>query len=786
MAAAAAPPPTVAAAAATTLLSSSSAILCTSNDKERLRTLVRHYGDLLKGGRYDATSVTRFLQANGGSHFATSDGRALTADEAFPAAILLARASAMSPPEYFVDPSVFPLHAFHLDVLSRSTLFPGTIKAEATLSASSEASAVAPELLQRAYSTATHAMFALTTTLADLKRPLVEDIWRRVASVAPSPSSSSSSPSSAALSPPPPPPSHVPDAVVSSVIQMASSAASKEELFLFGFPFTKRFLVARAFMVALMLPLHSAQRFQLVGRLFPNVDRDAVKALIVDADPVVVERALVEPLVASLDSQLRGGHDEEEHTSRFATATGDLLQIIFNACFHVASGHSKRGVVPYQKFYVPLIKDFSLQQVHDDFRTHVANEAEYQEFAFSDHPCLLDLQFKAKVLEAGTVIAHHIARERAALTMHAIGADERLALEYNFLLLRIDRHNLVRSTLDELGRKNGKFGLPLRVEFLGEEGIDEGGLRKEFFQLIIKQLMDPDFGMFVPTANQRFTWFQPGIRNSVNRMEYHLIGQVIGLAVYNHIILDVQFPKLVYRKLLGCEPDLEDLREIDEAMADGLDKLLRFQESPENGTVVDVFCRVFTQEYDVFGQSIEVPLIPDGDNTLLTLDNRELYVSSLIKHLLTDSVRDNFNEFRRGFMSVVQHSIVKDLHPDELETLVIGLPSIDLQELQANAKYEGFKKSDAVITWFWDIVCNEMSLAQKKLFLKFVTGTDRVPVGGLKSLNFALGKNGDDQTMLPTAHTCFNHMMMPVYRSKDALRVKLLLAIENSQGFGLR
>lgn len=34
----------------------------------------------------------------------------------------------------------------------------------------------------------------------------------------------------------------------------------------------------------------------------------------------------------------------------------------------------------------------------------------------------------------------------------------------------------------------------LRVEFHGEEGVDEGGLQKEFFQLIIEKLFDPMYG----------------------------------------------------------------------------------------------------------------------------------------------------------------------------------------------------------------------------------------------------------------------------------------------------
>ncbi len=37
----------------------------------------------------------------------------------------------------------------------------------------------------------------------------------------------------------------------------------------------------------------------------------------------------------------------------------------------------------------------------------------------------------------------------------------------------------------------------LRVEFSGEDGVDEGGLQKEFFQLLVEKLFDPVYGMYM-------------------------------------------------------------------------------------------------------------------------------------------------------------------------------------------------------------------------------------------------------------------------------------------------
>lgn len=37
----------------------------------------------------------------------------------------------------------------------------------------------------------------------------------------------------------------------------------------------------------------------------------------------------------------------------------------------------------------------------------------------------------------------------------------------------------------------------LYVEFEGEQGIDEGGVSKEFFQLVVEEIFNPDYGNFI-------------------------------------------------------------------------------------------------------------------------------------------------------------------------------------------------------------------------------------------------------------------------------------------------
>jgi len=79
-----------------------------------------------------------------------------------------------------------------------------------------------------------------------------------------------------------------------------------------------------------------------------------------------------------------------------------------------------------------------------------------------------------------------------------------------------------------------------------------------------------------------------------------------------------------------------------------------------------------------------------------------------------------------------------------------------------------------------------MTQDQKKKLLFFVTGSDRAPIKGLSDLHFVIRQGRESQAALPTAHTCFNTLVLPMYTTVEVLRSKLMLAIANAEGFGLK
>ena len=129
------------------------------------------------------------------------------------------------------------------------------------------------------------------------------------------------------------------------------------------------------------------------------------------------------------------------------------------------------------------------------------------------------------------------------------------------LTLNIRRDHLIEDTLNEVSKPDVNFGKKLKVKFTGEQGVDEGGVRKEFFILLIRQIFDPKYGMFSYNKKTRLYWFNHYTFEP--RMKYELIGVIFGLAIYNNTILDVKLPIAVYKKLLGIKPNLDDIKQCD-------------------------------------------------------------------------------------------------------------------------------------------------------------------------------------------------------------------------------
>lgn len=352
--------------------------------------------------------------------------------------------------------------------------------------------------------------------------------------------------------------------------------------------------------------------------------------------------------------------------------------------------------------------------------------------------------------------------------------------------LRIRRSHLLEDSLAVISQNEDQFKKKLIVEFVREEGVDIGGLRKEYFLLLCRRFFDPHLGLFIEDEDSRQSWFDPSANDHQHVSMYYLLGVTLGLAIYNSVLLDVNFPPVLFKKLLGQPCGLSDLKDLHPRLTDGLQQLLTFE-----GDVENVFCRNFVLDETVRGIVRSVPLCPNGEAVPVTNGNRKKFVHAYVQHILETSCSRSMFHVSRGFHQVAGGNALSLLAAEEIELLVRGSPEpLDIEDLKSVCTYDGFPNAkyeslvEPVVANFWHVF-QHMGSTEQRALLAFVTGSDRVPATGTGDLRFRISVDcSAELDRLPIAHTCFSQIVLPRYETLQELEKKLGLAVrEGSQGF---
>ncbi|KIX02120.1 uncharacterized protein Z518_08059 [Rhinocladiella mackenziei CBS 650.93] len=321
-----------------------------------------------------------------------------------------------------------------------------------------------------------------------------------------------------------------------------------------------------------------------------------------------------------------------------------------------------------------------------------------------------------------------------------------------------------------------KYG-KLNIRFNGEEGVDAGGVTREWFQVLARGMFNPDWALWQPVAADRTT-FHPNPLSWINGehlLYFKFIGRIIGKALHEGRVLDCHFSRAVYKRLLGKEPNLKDLESMD---LDYYKSLLWILEND----ITDVITEDFSVIEEQFGEEKVVDLIENGRNIPVTEENKRDYVNAQVRYRLTTSVREQLENFVRGFHDIIPAELVAIFDEQELELLISGLPEIDVDDWRAHTEYHNYNANSPQVTWFWRIV-RGMSNEERAKLLQFVTGTSKVPLNGFKDLEGMQGNTlfsihrDPSQSRLPTSHTCFNQLDLPAYSDYETLKSNLMTAI---------
>lgn len=382
----------------------------------------------------------------------------------------------------------------------------------------------------------------------------------------------------------------------------------------------------------------------------------------------------------------------------------------------------------------------------------------------------------------------------------------------------------------------------LRVNFIGEPGLDASGLKREWFQKLLLELFDTQSNEYFKRLDSRKCWFKNDQSNKYLTTHatvdvYFIIGIILGLSFYNCISSYIPLPITFYKKLFDIPLTIRDFREVYPQEYLYLTKINNMSDEELQEMDLRFEVTIITddinanKENGVMHMIKEVDLIPNGSKIKVFAGNRLEFIKSYMNYYLTSSVEMAFKRVQKGFKFIISEDSVYELikYYELYQYYNDGMmETLDGCDNAYDARYDLIKESDIrllshvtknmnegksnynrwneeesnTIKWFWELVI-EKTEEDKELLKKyedsffyklmlFITGNGSIPVCGLHILELKISKmrNPRDPKMslYPMAHTCFNELCLyETYESKEHLYESLLMSISHDNtDYGFR
>lgn len=324
----------------------------------------------------------------------------------------------------------------------------------------------------------------------------------------------------------------------------------------------------------------------------------------------------------------------------------------------------------------------------------------------------------------------------------------------------------------------------LYIIFKGEEGLDYGGVAREWFFLLSHEVLNPMYCLFEYANKSNYSLqINPASYVNPDHLQYfRFIGRLIAMALYHGKFIDRGFTLPFYKRMLNKKQTMKDLESIDPEFYNSL-LWIKDNNIEECGLDME-----FAVDMELLGKITSHDLKPNGSNIKVTEENKEEYLSLMTQWRFNRGIEEQTKAFLEGFNEVVPLYWLQYFDEKEMELMLCGMQEIDVDDWQANSVYRHYTRNSKQVTWFWQAL-RSFDNEQRTRLLQFVTGTCRLPVGGFAELmgsngpqKFCIEKVGKD-TWLPRSHTCFNRLDLPPYKSYEQLVEKLTFAIEETEGF---
>ncbi|KAJ1345626.1 hypothetical protein KIN20_000201 [Parelaphostrongylus tenuis] len=161
--------------------------------------------------------------------------------------------------------------------------------------------------------------------------------------------------------------------------------------------------------------------------------------------------------------------------------------------------------IPLEKFYVHELADnYNLKMDYVKWARAQEDKAS-QVTCWSHYPFLMNAAAKGELLYVEAVISMQTSMNGARLNLFGFN----LFFEQPFFELTVRRQHIVQDTINGLLSCERRYlQRPLKVQFMGEDAEDAGGVQKEFFMILFQKLLQSEYGMFIEDPDSAFSVVQ--------------------------------------------------------------------------------------------------------------------------------------------------------------------------------------------------------------------------------------------------------------------------------------
>ncbi|XP_049868280.1 apoptosis-resistant E3 ubiquitin protein ligase 1 isoform X2 [Pectinophora gossypiella] len=364
------------------------------------------------------------------------------------------------------------------------------------------------------------------------------------------------------------------------------------------------------------------------------------------------------------------------------------------------------------------------------------------------------------------------------------------------IAIRVARAELVRSSLKATKHfTQADWCKNFDVSFQGEQGVDWGGVRREWFSLLCGQLFDAKLGLFVSFHDSATGLVHPNPDRPphLKLKHFELAGKLVGKCLYESALggsyrqlVRARLTRSFLAQIIGLRVHYKYFEQDDPELYLSKIKYVLETDLDAGEAVPELY---FSDDvYDSSGRLVETrDLIPGGANIRVRNATKREYLDALAQWRLAARCRAETDAFLRGLTLLVPDNLLAIFDENELELLVCGTGEVSVADWRAHALVSGAGRDwERLLAWFWAALAN-LSTEERARLLQFTTGCSQLPPGGFQELNPRFQITAAPTFgALPTAHTCFNQLCLPDYDSYEQLVHALLWAInEGGEGFGM-